>query len=318
MLSNNETDSLQAIKMIHQDESWGARVVYGDTDSLFIHLPGKTKAQAFEIGYAMADRVTAMNPKPIKLKFEKVYHPCILMAMKRYVGYKYEEPDQVEPVWDAKGIETVRRDGTTGMQKIMKKSIELLFKTKDVSQVKAYVQSQWVKIMQEKVSIQDFCFAKEVKLGTYSEKGAIQPGVKVAYDRMKKDPRREPQYGERMPFVVVAGESTKISDRAVEVEWLLHSDRLVLDSTYYIRRKIIPPLARVFNIVGSDVEAWYKDTPRFRPLSKALHGKDEKGEKNKIEIAETKIQPLEMFMSKEGKYCPLCEEEKINAEETRK
>lgn len=303
--------------MIHQDESWGAHVVYGDTDSLFIHLPGKTKAQAFEIGYQIADRVTAMNPKPVKLKFEKVYLPCILMAMKRYVGYKYEEPDQVEPVWDAKGIETVRRDGTPAMQKILKKAIETLFKTKDVSQVKAYVQSQWIKIMQEKVSIQDFCFGKEVKLGTYSEKGAIQPGVKVAYDRMKKDPRREPQYGERLPFVVIAGESKKIADRAVEVEWLLHSDRLTLDSTYYIRRKIIPPLARVFNIVGADVEAWYRETPKFQPLSKVVHAKRGQATEDDIESAETRVQTLEMFMSKDGRSCPLCEHTKPN-DDTRK
>jgi DNA polymerase zeta len=32
------------------NDKWGAKVVYGDTDSLFVHLPGKTKDQAFIIG----------------------------------------------------------------------------------------------------------------------------------------------------------------------------------------------------------------------------------------------------------------------------
>jgi hypothetical protein len=45
--------------------------VYGDTDSLFVYLPGKTKDQAFRIGYDIADTITVMNPSPIKLKFEK-------------------------------------------------------------------------------------------------------------------------------------------------------------------------------------------------------------------------------------------------------
>ena len=29
---------------------WGARVVYGDTDSLFVQLPGRSKQEAFRIG----------------------------------------------------------------------------------------------------------------------------------------------------------------------------------------------------------------------------------------------------------------------------
>lgn len=46
--------------------------MYGDTDSLFIYLHGRTKEQAFLIGNEMADAITAQNPAPIKMKFEKV------------------------------------------------------------------------------------------------------------------------------------------------------------------------------------------------------------------------------------------------------
>jgi DNA polymerase zeta len=64
----------RAISLIHATTEWGATVVYGDTDSLFIYLPGRTKEDAFRIGQAMADAVTADNPAPVKLKFEKVRH----------------------------------------------------------------------------------------------------------------------------------------------------------------------------------------------------------------------------------------------------
>jgi DNA polymerase zeta len=47
-------------------------VVYGDTDSIFVYLRGRTKEQAFLIGHDIADTITAANPAPIKLKFEKV------------------------------------------------------------------------------------------------------------------------------------------------------------------------------------------------------------------------------------------------------
>lgn len=41
------------------------------------------------------------------------------MAKKRYVGFKYETPDDTVPVFDAKGIETVRRDGIPAGQKML-------------------------------------------------------------------------------------------------------------------------------------------------------------------------------------------------------
>ena len=62
----------RAIHMVNSSPEWGARVVYGDTDSLFVLLKGATKEEAFRIGKEICDRVTAENPKPVKLKFEKV------------------------------------------------------------------------------------------------------------------------------------------------------------------------------------------------------------------------------------------------------
>ena len=81
-------------------------------------LSGASKSQAFDIGEEMAKAVTQDNPKPVKLKFEKVYLPCILQTKKRYVGYMYESRDQEKPVYDAKGIETVRRDGIPAVVKV--------------------------------------------------------------------------------------------------------------------------------------------------------------------------------------------------------
>lgn len=294
----------KAIDVIHSESSWGAEVVYGDTDSLFVHLKGKTRAEAFDIGEAIAARVTALNPKPIKLKFEKVYHPCFLIAMKRYVGYKYEHRDQKDPDFDAKGIETVRRDGTPAIQKIVEKTIRILFRTADLSQVKEYCIKQWTKIMKEKVSIQDFCFAKEVKLGSYSEGAPPQPGVKLAAERMERDPRNEPQYGERYPYVVVAGAPDQsVTERSVEVEWLLHSDALALDSSYYIRRKLIPPLSRIFNLVGANVLQWYEAMPKYQPLRKVVK---QGARKEEVEV---KAATLELFMDQDLNVCPICKEE---------
>jgi len=41
-----------------------------------------------------------------------------------------------------------------------------------------------------------------------------------------------------------------------------------LDSIYYITRVLIPPLARVFNLVGADVQAWYDEMPKTHEVDK--------------------------------------------------
>lgn len=255
----------RAIAHIHSVEKWGAEVVYGDTDSLFIYLKGRTRDQAFDIGNEIAKAITDMNPRPIKLKFEKVYHPCVLLAKKRYVGYKYESRDQVKPEFDAKGIETVRRDGTPAEQKIEEKALKLLFETADLSQVKAYFQAQCDKIMRGHVSIQDFCFAREVRLGTYSDKDPPPPGALIATRKMLEDARAEPQYGERVPYVVISGApGARLIDRCVAPEDLLNNDHCTLDAEYYITKNLIPPLERIFNLVGASVRQWYDEMPKVQ------------------------------------------------------
>lgn len=255
----------KAIALIHSVERWGAEVVYGDTDSLFVYLKSRTRDEAFRIGREIADAVTNQNPRPVKLKFEKVYHPCVLLAKKRYVGFKYEHPAQQEPEFDAKGIETVRRDGTPAEQKIEEKALKILFRTQDLSEVKRYFQAQCHKIMTGRVSIQDFLFAREVKLGMYSDKGPPPPGALIATKRMLADPRQEPQYGERVPFVVITGApGARLIDRCVEPERLLRDDGVELDAEYYIGKNLIPPLERIFNLVGANVRAWHDEMPKVQ------------------------------------------------------
>ena len=73
--------------------------------------------------------------------------------------------------------------------------------------MKEYVERQWTKILSGRVSLADFVFAKEVRLGTYrAANGLVPPAAMVASKALATDPRAEPRYGERVPYVVVHGE----------------------------------------------------------------------------------------------------------------
>jgi len=253
-----------AIRLVESNPKWNAKVIYGDTDSLFVMCEGATRPEAFEIGNQIAAAVTAANPSPIKLQFEKLYHPCVLVSKKRYVGWKFESPDQPEGVFDAKGIETVRRDTCPAVAKVMEHAIKILFKDRDLSLAKDYVQEQFRKILSERVSYQDFIFAKEVRLGTYSDKGLQPPAALVATKMMSKDPRAEPRYSERVRYIVVAGQPhSRLADLVMHpTEFLNHKQPLQLNSLYYITKQIIPALSRIFNLVGADVNSWFLEMPK--------------------------------------------------------
>ena len=75
----------RAIEMVNGHEKWRSHVVYGDTDSMFVHLPGRSKQEAFQIGAEIAKAVTDANPHPVTLKLEKVYTRSLLVAKKRFL-----------------------------------------------------------------------------------------------------------------------------------------------------------------------------------------------------------------------------------------
>lgn len=56
------------------------------------------------LGSEAADFVTTKFVKPIKLEFEKVYFPYLLISKKRYAGLYWTRPEKYDKM-DSKGIE---------------------------------------------------------------------------------------------------------------------------------------------------------------------------------------------------------------------
>ena len=67
-------------------------VVYGDTDSVMIKFGTADLKEAMAMGQEAADMVTRSFIKPIKLEFEKVYYPYLLMNKKRYASRRASPP----------------------------------------------------------------------------------------------------------------------------------------------------------------------------------------------------------------------------------
>ncbi|KAH8372951.1 hypothetical protein KR009_008781 [Drosophila setifemur] len=261
----------RAIKMVEANEEWKVRVVYGDTDSMFVLVPGRDRAEAFRIGEEIANAVTEMNPQPVKLKLEKVYQPCILQTKKRYVGYMYETADQAQPVFEAKGIETVRRDGCPAVAKMLEKVLRLLFETQDISQIKQYVCRQFTKLLSGRANLQDLIFAKEFRgLNGYKPTACV-PALALTRKWIQKDPRRVPRRGERVPFIIVNGPPGMQLIRLVRSPHdVLANEGHKINAIYYITKAIIPPLNRCLLLIGADVRDWFASLPRKLLMTPAV------------------------------------------------
>lgn len=81
-----------------------ASVIYGDTDSVMIKFGCSDIQTAMKLGGEAAVEVSKKFVNPIKLEFEKVYFPYLLISKKRYAGLYWTKPEKWDKM-DAKGIE---------------------------------------------------------------------------------------------------------------------------------------------------------------------------------------------------------------------
>ena len=111
--------------------SHDAQVIYGDTDSVMVKFGVQELPKAMELGEEAAKYVSTKFINPIKLEFEKVYFPYLLINKKRYAGLYWSNPDKYDKM-DTKGIETVRRDNCRLVQTVIETVLRKILMDRDV------------------------------------------------------------------------------------------------------------------------------------------------------------------------------------------
>lgn len=184
----------------------------------------------------------------MQLKFEKVYMGCVLMSKKRYVGLKYESEKQEKGEFDAKGIETIRRDSCPIVAKMMKKVLGMLFTTVNgprrnsplLPEIKKYLLRQWTKLLAGTVRPRDCIFAKEVRLGSYRNTTTLPPAAVVSTHAIALDRRATPRYAERIEYVVINGPpGAPLTQLVVSPHSFLQLHHgYILNGHYYITKQV--------------------------------------------------------------------------------
>jgi DNA polymerase delta subunit 1 len=198
------------------------------------------------LGVEAADVVSKEFITPIKLEFEKVYWPYLLMNKKRYAGLYWTKPDKWDKI-DTKGIETVRRDNCLLVKNVITEALDTILiersPQKAIDNVKKYVSE----LLCNRLDLSLLVISKSLGKGASSEDyAAKQAHVELAERMRKRDPTSAPSVGDRVPYVIVrAAKGAANYEKSEDPIWVLEHD-LPIDTDYYLEHQLKKPLERLF------------------------------------------------------------------------
>lgn len=211
-----------------------------------------TVAEAMKLGEEAASFVSEKFIKPIKLEFEKVYFPYLLINKKRYAGLYYTKPDHYDKM-DCKGIETVRRDNSPLVARLMNECLRKILIERDPTGAMEYAKQNISDLLCNRIDISQLVITKELTKTEYANK---QAHVELAIKMKKRDPGSAPKLGDRVPYVIIAAAKGVPAYQKAEDPIYVLDNRIPIDAQYYLNQQLAKPLLRIFEpILGEKAES---------------------------------------------------------------
>lgn len=229
--------------VIKKAEDDGFRVLYSDTDSVFLLLEGKSTETAGEF----VDSINKELPGIMELEYEGFYPSGIFVsekmgthgAKKRYA--LLDDKGQMK----IKGFETVRRNISPIARNIQKAVLRIVLEEHDAEKAMRHITKVIQDLKEHKVDIEDVTITTQLQK-EIEEYEAIGPHVKAAMRMRQKG--MQVGAGTRIQYVVTRGDGT-IGERARLPDEVAKSD---YDSDYYINNQVIPTVESIMAVLGYD------------------------------------------------------------------
>lgn len=248
------------------ETEYGAEVVYGDTDSIFVKFPGKDLKGAIEAGQEAARIITSRcRHKAFVIGYEKTFFPFILFCRKRYVGMKYEEdPSPTACKRASMGIVLKRRDNAPIVKDVFGGALDILLTDKDVNIAAAFVKSMLTRVVRGEFPLEKFAITKQLR-DDYKDPTRI--AHRVLADRMTaRDPGNAPNVGDRLKFVYIQAPDKKLQGDKIEHIEYVRSRKLPVDTTHYITNQIQNPVAQLFALCIEQMHGYREPRPTYQEL----------------------------------------------------
>ncbi|KAI9893552.1 MAG: DNA-directed DNA polymerase delta [Vezdaea aestivalis] len=221
-----------------------AQVIYGDTDSVMVKFGTGDLAEAMKIGEEAANFVSGKFINPIKLEFEKVYFPYLLINKKRYAGLYWTGTEKYDKM-DSKGIETVRRDNCRLVQTVIETSLRKILIERDTDGAQEYVKNTISNLLQNKVDLSMLVITKALTKDEKEYDGK-QAHVELANRMKKRDAGSAPGLGDRVAYVITKGAAGSKNFEKSEDPLYVLENNIPIDTKYYLENQLTKPLERIF------------------------------------------------------------------------
>jgi DNA polymerase elongation subunit (family B) len=276
------------------ETQFGAEVVYGDTDSIFVKFPTQDLAESIRLGLEAGKAITEqMDRKPYKIAYEKTFYPFILFCRKRYVGMKYEEdPNPAKAKRMSMGIVLKRRDNAPIVKDVFGGALDTLLQEKDVKKAAAFVKQKLKDVIDQKVPLEKFILSKALR---DDYKNPEQIAHRVLADRMAdRDPGTAPKVGDRVQYVYVEGakKGAKQGDKIEHVDYV-RSKKLSVDTTHYITNQIQNPVAQLFALCIEKLEGYRPPSDSYASMHAQFMEKLKDEEEATLSVLAKKEKQLE-------------------------
>lgn len=143
---------------------FGGELVYGDTDSNYIHFPSKkTASETWDYALHVANELTKLFPPPIELEFEnEIYDFFFILTKKRYMYRKCLRDGVVQKKIGTKGVILSRRDNSNFVRNTYEHVISMIADEKKQEQVVSYVVDRIITACSGILPLDDFVITKSV------------------------------------------------------------------------------------------------------------------------------------------------------------
>jgi DNA polymerase delta subunit 1 len=268
------TVTMRGRQMIEETKNYveehfpGAKVRYGDTDSVMVEfdVQGRKGQEAIEYSWAQGELASEQCSKlfkaPNDLELEKVYCPYFLYSKKRYAAKMYEGKSNKDgtPVLkedgtrlvafkkiDVKGLQVVRRDTCMYVRGVLKHLLDLVLNSEDPRPAIEFARTSAKTLLKGKVDPKELTMSKQ--LG--SDYKTRVPHVEVRDKIRKRAPGSEPQQGDRVAFLITKVPGL-LCDKAEDPSWVT-DNKIPLDYVYYFEHQLVKPVCDLLEpLVGAN------------------------------------------------------------------
>uniref|UniRef100_I3KTE5 DNA polymerase n=1 Tax=Oreochromis niloticus TaxID=8128 RepID=I3KTE5_ORENI len=231
-----------------------AKVIYGDTDSVMVKLGVATVKEAMDIGREAAEWVSSHFTPPIKLEFEKVYYPYLLINKKRYAGLYFSSSASTHDKMDCKGIETVRRDNCPLVANLINTCLQKILIDRDPQGAVEHAKEVISDLLCNRIDISQLVITKELTR-TAQEYAGKQAHVELAERMRKRDAGSAPNLGDRVPYVIIKAAKGAAAYMKSEDPIYVLENNIPIDTQYYLEQQLSKPLLRIFEPILGESKA---------------------------------------------------------------